>query len=562
MTFRPGARMGLLLCCSGGAVLACGADTESKNAQTRQAGGQAANGILPASGGGSSVAADGPGGRAGTSVAAGSGAATARSAKGGAASGSASDGVAGDAGRPAGGLGATGGSSVTPGTARVGGRGPLGGSTAGEHDSSVTGGASPSETGIGGQDSSDENAETGRSATGGRRGLGEAAPAAAGAGDTAERERASSADAGADGTNAPKPTGQAGATALGEATHDQGVADAGATSIDAVPATDDAVVTFQNGVFWNDTEDERIEAHGGGFLQVGDTWYWIGEDKSHNSGNFQSVNCYASTDLVHWEFQNSAITRQTAPELSTSDRIIERPKLIYNKTTGKYVIWLHWEGRNYAEAAAGVFYSDTVCGDYTYHDSFRPNDNMSRDDTLFQDDDGTTYFISAANENKDLIVYQLTDDYLGIERQVVTLWPSGWREAPAMFKNEGTYFLITSDCTGWDPNQGQYATASSVAGPWSERKNLGNGTTFDTQPTYVIPVRGTEQTTYIYAGDRWQDPDLVSSKYIWLPLQLNGTTLRLDYYDRWQLNLTTGRWSAVDDYVPRTGWSLVHVDSE
>jgi hypothetical protein len=28
---------------------------------------------------------------------------------------------------------------------------------------------------------------------------------------------------------------------------------------------------------WKDTKGNRIEAHGGGFLKVGDTWYWFGE---------------------------------------------------------------------------------------------------------------------------------------------------------------------------------------------------------------------------------------------------------------------------------------------
>jgi hypothetical protein len=81
--------------------------------------------------------------------------------------------------------------------------------------------------------------------------------------------------------------------------------------------------------------------------------------------------------------------------------------------------------------------------------------------------------------------------------------------------------------TGWNPNQAQYASASAVAGPWSSLANICDSTTFDTQSTYVIPVVGSETTTYIYAGDRWQDPDLVSSKYIWLPLVVNGTKLSL-----------------------------------
>ncbi len=330
-------------------------------------------------------------------------------------------------------------------------------------------------------------------------------------------------------------------------------------------STGDVIARFQNGVFWNDTTGKRIEAHGGGFIQVDGTWYWVGEDKSANSGGFKAVNCYSSKDLQNWKFERAIITPSTNSKLAAAGRIVERPKVIYNDTTKKYVMWLHWEGNNYADAEAGVFSSDTVCGSYKYESNFRPNNNMSRDCTLFKDDDGKAYFLSAANENADMMMYELSADYLTMARQVAKLWAGAKREAPAVFKQAGRYYFITSACTGWDPNQAQYSTATSMEGPWSALKNLANGTTYDTQSTYVIPVVGSKATTFIYAGDRWQDPDLASSKYIWLPLKVNGTALTLDNYTKWQLNVTTGEWSTgnLDDgYVPQSGWKLLRADSE
>ena len=248
-------------------------------------------------------------------------------------------------------------------------------------------------------------------------------------------------------------------------------------------------VTISNGGFWNDTSGKRIEAHGGGFIQVGDTWYWVGEDKSMNSGNFFAVNVYASKDLAHWQFRNAIITRQTSTDLAAADRIIERPKIIYNDSTQQYVMWLHWDGMSYATAQAGVFTCATVDGDYKQVSHFQPNSNMARDDSLFKDDDGKAYFMASANNNQDMIIYQLADDYLSIKSQVVTVFAGKQREAPAMFKQSGRYYLITSAATGWDPNQAQYASATSIAGPWSGLTNLGDGTTYDTQSAFVIPVR-------------------------------------------------------------------------
>jgi len=104
---------------------------------------------------------------------------------------------------------------------------------------------------------------------------------------------------------------------------------------------------------------------------------------------------------------------------------------------------------------------------------------MSRDCTLFQDDDGTAYFISAARDNADLHIYRLSDDYLSIDEHVKTLWPGQYREAPAMIKREGIYFLVTSGCTGWTPNQAKYGfgqashRGSESPSSWSRTSTCG-----------------------------------------------------------------------------------------
>ena len=125
------------------------------------------------------------------------------------------------------------------------------------------------------------------------------------------------------------------------------------------------IVTTKNGGFWNDTTGKRIEAHGASLIHVGDTWYWTAEDKSHNAGTFKGVNCYVSKDLGNWQFSNAIITRATSTDLAASDRIIVRPKVIYNDATKQYVMWVLWDDPSYATAEAGVFTSPTVDGNYT-----------------------------------------------------------------------------------------------------------------------------------------------------------------------------------------------------
>ncbi len=116
---------------------------------------------------------------------------------------------------------------------------------------------------------------------------------------------------------------------------------------------------------------------------------------------------------------------------------------------------------------------------------------MSRDITTFVDTDGTGYMVSAARENYDLQIYKLTADYTGIDSLVANPWVGGHREAPALFKRNGVYFMLTSAATGWNANQQQYATATSIAGPWTAMTNVGDSTTYNSQTAYVLPLQGT-----------------------------------------------------------------------
>ena len=124
---------------------------------------------------------------------------------------------------------------------------------------------------------------------------------------------------------------------------------------------------------------------------------------------------------------------------------------------------------------------------------------MSRDCTVFHDTDGA-WFISAARDNRDLHIYRLSPDYLDIERLERVLWPGGLREAPTVFRRGDRLYMLTSGCTGWRPNQSSWATARSMDGGWSERRDFGDQTTFASQPTWVLPL---PDDRFLYIGDRW-----------------------------------------------------------
>lgn len=295
---------------------------------------------------------------------------------------------------------------------------------------------------------------------------------------------------------------------------------------------------MKNGVKILDTSGNVLHAHGGWMLKQNGYYYWFGENRTEDI----RVSCYRSKDFVTWEHRNDVLTlnsrvgdhyirRETAlvrkltPSGSTGSKMIgcniERPKVLYNECTKKYVMWMHYEnGLHYGDARCAVAICDTIDGDYTYLGSFNPIGNMSRDCTVFVDDDQTAYFISAARENADLIIYRLTEDYLAIEEQIKVLWPGQCREAPVIFKRHGIYYMLTSACTGWAPNQGQYATCDSLTGHWSKLRNFGDETTYASQPAFVVTLSD-EKDQFLYIGDRWNGENYPESTYVFLPLKFD-----------------------------------------
>ena len=290
---------------------------------------------------------------------------------------------------------------------------------------------------------------------------------------------------------------------------------------------------------WSDQSGTLDQLHGVGVLKVGDTYYAYGEDKT-NGGQFTAVACYSSKDLVTWKRRPNALSLQASGDLGPN-RVIERPKVLYNAGTHKYVMWMHVDSPSYGDARAGVAESSTPCGPYTYLGSSRPLGQLSRDLNVFEDTDGTAYLLSE-DRNHGLRIDKLSDDYESVVSPVAVLADY---EAPAMVKVDGMYYLFGSHLTGWNTNDNEYTTATSLAGPWSPWKTFAPaGTkTFDSQTSTIVPVVGRQGTTYIYAGDRWKPSDLFDSAPIWLPISIGGGTAALRWVPSWTLDVAQGTWS-------------------
>ena len=302
-----------------------------------------------------------------------------------------------------------------------------------------------------------------------------------------------------------------------------------------------------------------IQGHGGNvfFDEKSGKYYMYGEARKTSAppehlkkyadwGWRIGVACYSSEDLYNWKYESLALEMKEGywgmkfPESDIKvGEVLERPKVIYNKKTDKYVMWMHIDTGNYGYARAGVAISDSPTGPFEYITSYRPKDKMSRDMTVFQDDDGSAYIYFSTDENASLACSKLSEDYLEPVGEVYYCITRKWREAPAVFKYKDTYYMITSGCTGWDPNEADYATAPSPTGPWTQHGNpcVGEDShiTFGGQSHWVMPL-DSKKGHFIFMADIWRPEHHSESGSIWLPIQIQPDgEIRIEWIDEWKL---------------------------
>jgi Glycosyl hydrolases family 43/Domain of unknown function (DUF4082) len=325
-------------------------------------------------------------------------------------------------------------------------------------------------------------------------------------------------------------------------------------------------VTFQPGTGLNDDSGNPLQAHGSDVVRLGTRWYWYGSAPRDTNNTlpfaaFGGINVYSSSNLSDWHFEGMAVAPRSSGTLSNK-LVAYNPRVLYNAGTQTYVMVLSeccGDGSNGQLETGHLVYltSSTPVGPFTFVRDEWPADISVYDMGSFQDDDGTAYVVYS-DGNQGVSIDRLSSNYLSVAQRVAHFSSGQCEEAPAVVKNNGTYFLTNSYCTGWAPNQGHYRSASSMAGPWHAQPdgNLGDATTYHTQAFDILPVQGTAGTTFIWIGDRWDCPqskcDLRSSTYAWLPLSISGNTMTLNWADPWYLDVAAGTWSSGVPSSPNT----------
>ena len=339
---------------------------------------------------------------------------------------------------------------------------------------------------------------------------------------------------------------------------------------------------FYPGKTWLDTEGKRIHAHGGSIMYIDGTYYWYGENKEKTDGIngiwHWGVRCYTSVDLYNWKDEGIIIPPEPDDENSPlhPSACMDRPHIIYNKQTKKYVCWLKIMNRDQTQSST-ILVADSILGPYTkVRVGLRPLNMSAGDFDLVVAEDGKAYYYFE-RVHSETICADLTDDYTDVTGYYTTHFPHPYppyvREATAHFLRKNKHYLITSGTTGYWPNPSEVAIADTWHGPYTVQGNPHVGdesnTSFHSQISSVFKVPG-KKDLYIACADRWlpqgmdkpyemykdffqaifdpefppfdhnrwgeQIPENTSlADYVWLPIRFEGEKAYIDWKDEWKL---------------------------
>lgn len=328
------------------------------------------------------------------------------------------------------------------------------------------------------------------------------------------------------------------------------------------------------GTMLYDTKGRRVQAHGSGVYVEDGTYYLVGSSRKlpHKSlsdrhdGISEYINIYASETLCNWRFLGSVFNKSQIethmPGMPAGGTVrMERPKLI--RAGGKYVLWMHAQDTSQgSRSCAAVAVAPSVGGPYELAQVFYANDQISKDSTVFTDEDGSHYFV---RDMAHLCVAfsPLTADGVGVQqvcshtgpedacRRKKIDWGASWlAEGVAVFRDpvDKRLFLVGSGLTGWQPNPGKLYVSNSTSLYTSNWQLLGNPmvgpgseSTFRAQTTFVLPYRPRSSNgtpLLIMLADRWNypSPGLPEASYVWLPLQLSEAgNWTISWKDEWIL---------------------------
>ena len=283
-----------------------------------------------------------------------------------------------------------------------------------------------------------------------------------------------------------------------------------------------------------------------------------------------TINLYTSPDLSRWTFVRDILPWNGGRPLG----IYYRPKVVYNRRTKLYMLWINRVQRsgpfgepNFHDSTYIVASSSTPDGPFTVVNTKVQTLEYSNPGDfaiLVEDDSGndTAYIAYTSVDNEHRIqIEQLTSDYtetLGKAATTGSLTPIN-NEAPILFKRKGYYYLLFGKCCCLcrSGSNSRVYVSTHPLGPWKDtaydidpitnvivngtihRRSISGG-----QQSFVVQALQSNRTdVLIFVSDRWGTAKyMADDKQYWQPLQFDDTQTppriqQLQWTDQFTLDL-------------------------
>jgi hypothetical protein len=321
--------------------------------------------------------------------------------------------------------------------------------------------------------------------------------------------------------------------------------------------------TVRNDTVWHDTSGQEIWCNGGHLVCLDGQFHWIGYDTGPQRP--WKINLYTSDNLVDWQFRSTLLRQQgDFAQFGWAGR----PALLRHPGSGHFVIIFEADSpRQWPRHKVGFAVSQSLDGPYRLaHVQWADGTRSTGDQSVYQEGD-QAYLLATLDRdiagkkymNQSLAIFELSSDFLRIEHKLFEGFDNvsgdpkrvprehSSREAPHIIRVGETYYWFSSALVGWNSSATMYATATELTGPWSELQLLHTDPpspdSYNTQHDFVLPVVGSQRTTYVYVGDRYsQWTGRGPGRNIFLPLEFTAGTPTLLGLTQWTIDTRTGQW--------------------
>jgi len=328
---------------------------------------------------------------------------------------------------------------------------------------------------------------------------------------------------------------------------------------------------IKNDSFSTTIEGKPINSQGGGIFKFTDpstgSWkyYWYGvhyteadlyrqnHSVTYPNATFESVTCYSSTDLVNWKSEGDVLSKSETNQAGKT--WVGRLGVAYLSAIQKYALFVQHGNQ------VLVTTSDTPTGQFKWHQriNMEPIIGTSNtgDQTVFTDEDTQkSYLVYSYGRGRNKIYLSeigIKDGKIGL-LDCNQIFHGESREGNCMFKYNGKYYMYASNIYGWDGSLAYYLVADDIKGPYlpANKMLVTPGSEEDyahvSQTGFFVNVKGTEQETVIFCGDRWANFAGNGLGYNqWCPLSFEQEKPYFNSLNSWNLDAKTGKWSVARD---------------